>query len=471
VDPDHETNQLPTTCTDCHTQNTWAPSTFDHSSFYPLLGAHATIANQCTQCHINGNYSTTPNTCVGCHQADYNNTTNPDHQTQQFPSDCTDCHSQDAWIPSSFNHSSFYPLTGAHALIADDCIMCHTSGNYNTTPSTCVGCHQTDFNTASNPNHISLNFATDCVSCHTTAVGWQPASMPNHDDFYILDGAHLVIANQCNDCHNGNYNNTPNTCYGCHTQDYNTTVDPSHLIQQYPTDCTICHNQAAWIPSSFDHSDFYALTGAHSSISNDCIACHNGNYSSTPNTCSGCHMPDFNSASNPNHNTLGLSNVCTTCHTTDPDWEPALFPQHNSVWVITGAHSSLDCVDCHNGNYNNTPTTCFGCHQSDYNATNNPDHQSAQFPTNCTMCHNQNAWDPSTFDHDNQYFPIYSGKHDNEWDVCADCHFNPNNYSQFTCIDCHEHDNQSEVTADHNGVNGFQYNSNACYSCHPDGEE
>ncbi|MCU0329314.1 MAG: hypothetical protein MUE53_10010, partial [Chitinophagales bacterium] len=119
----------------------------------------------------------------------------------------------------------------------------------------------------------------------------------------------------------------------------------------------------------------------------------------------------------------------------------------------------------------NTPNTCVGCHQSDYNSTTNPNHAAAQFPTNCIACHSQSAWSPSTFDHDNLYFPIYSGKHDGEWNLCADCHFNSSNYNLFSCINCHEHDDPADMADKHDGVNGYQYNSNACYACHPDGEK
>ncbi|MBK8702298.1 MAG: hypothetical protein IPN33_00905 [Saprospiraceae bacterium] len=86
---------------------------------------------------------------------------------------------------------------------------------------------------------------------------------------------------------------------------------------------------------------------------------------------------------------------------------------------------------------------------SDYNQANNPNHISAQFPTTCANCHSENAWEPATFDHDDMYFPIYSGKHDGEWNQCVDCHTVPGNFSLFSCIDCHEHDNQQEVDNDH----------------------
>jgi hypothetical protein len=255
--------------------------------------------------------------------------------------------------------------------------------------------------------------------------------------------------------------------------DYNQTTNPNHAQNQFPTTCEDCHSENGWVPATFDHNAIYPFTGAHIAIANDCAACHNGNYNNTPNTCAGCHTTDYNTSTNPNHTTLGLPMDCEMCHTTDPDWNPAQFPNHNSYWPLNGAHAAIqnDCAACHNGDYNNTPNTCFGCHATDYNQANNPNHASAGFPTTCDDCHSVNAWVPATFDHDNMYFPIYSGRHEGEWDNCADCHINSGNYSIFSCIDCHEHDNPAELEDDHEDVPGYIYSSSACYSCHPEGED
>ena len=544
TNPNHVALNIPMDCVQCHTTAPgWSPATFAiHNNYYVLEGAHVGIANECATCH-NGDYNNTPNTCVGCHQNDYSNTTNPDHAGQMFSTDCSTCHSQNSWTPSSFNHDIFWPLTGAHSGIADNCVACH-NGNYNNTSSECVSCHQQDYNNSTNPNHSTLNLGNNCSSCHTTQPGWSPATFAVHNDFYVLAGAHTTL--DCASCHNGNYNNTPNTCVGCHQSDYNDTTDPDHEAALLPTDCTICHSQTAWSPSTFDHNTIYPLLGAHATIANNCIQCHiagnytstpntcvgchqsdyndttdpdheaallptdctmchsqsawspstfdhntiypllgahasianncvqchiAGNYTSTPNTCVGCHQSDYNSTLNPNHNTIGISTDCAACHTNGPGWSPALFPEHDSYYAIQGAHTSLDCVNCHNGDYNNTPNTCVGCHQSDYNGTTNPNHANLMFPTDCETCHTQTAWIPSTFDHDGMYFPIYSGKHEDEWNTCSDCHTIAGNYGSFSCINCHEHNNQADVNDDHDGVSGYQYNSNACYSCHPTGEE
>lgn len=543
TNPSHSALGLSQDCATCHTQTDWSTTNFpNHNDFYPLNGAHATIANQCALCH-NGDYNNTPNTCAGCHLDNYNATTNPSHTALGYSTECASCHNETAWQPATFDHNlTNFPLTGSHTTV--NCIECHANG-YSGTPTACNACHQTDYNESVNPDHQSLNLSTDCISCHTTSPDWNPASFAVHNDYYVLAGAHAAIANQCATCHNGNYNNTPSTCVGCHQADYNQTNNPSHQALGFSTNCASCHTESAWSPASynehdneyfpiytgahagqwdacsechtnannyaiytcvgchtnpqtnqqhagvngyvfensaclachptgaaagaFNHDDSaFPLTGAHVTVS--CVECHASGYTGTPTNCDACHLPDFNQASNPNHVSLGLSTNCITCHTTAPDWNPALFPNHNSFYPLVGAHASIanQCATCHNGNYNTTPNTCFGCHQTEYNQTNDPDHQAAQFPTDCTTCHSQNAWVPSTWDHDNLYFPIYSGRHEDEWNQCTDCHTNPNNYSIFTCITCHQ---QGEMAEEHDEVNGYQYNSNACLACHPDGED
>ncbi|HEY7471110.1 MAG TPA: hypothetical protein VIE68_02060, partial [Gemmatimonadota bacterium] len=58
--------------------------------------------------------------------------------------------------------------------------------------------------------------------------------------------------------------------------------------------------------------------------------------------------------------------------------------------------------------------------------------------------------------------------HDNEWDTCQTCHVSPGNFSVFSCLNCHEH-NQAEMDDKHDEVGGYAYDSARCYDCHPDG--
>ena len=178
-------------------------------------------------------------------------------------------------------------------------------------------------------------------------------------------------------------------------------------------------------------------------------------------------MEDYASAQNTNHQSGNFPTDCTQCHTTNPGWMPATI--NHDFFPLTLGHDIQDCNSCHaNGNFNNTPTDCFACHMDDYASTNNPNHQAANFPTDCAQCHTTNpGWMPATFDHDGMFFPIYSGRHEDDWNSCTDCHMNPNNYTIFQCLTCHP---SGEMADEHEDVNGYIYESNACLSCHPNGE-
>ncbi|MCC6410226.1 MAG: cytochrome c3 family protein [Saprospiraceae bacterium] len=238
TNPNHVTAQFSTDCKSCHSETAWMPATFNHNLIYPLNGAHTTTA--CNACHINGNYSNTPTTCAGCHTPDYNQTTNPNHVTAQFSTDCKSCHSETAWTPATFNHNSIYPLNGAHATTA--CNACHINGNYSNTPTTCVGCHQSDFNQTTNPNHTSAQFPTDCKVCHSETA-WDPANY-NHDAMYfpIYSGKHKNEWDQCTDCHTTPGNYEVFSCTVCHTSQStnNDHQDVSGYVYSSPA-CFTCH--------------------------------------------------------------------------------------------------------------------------------------------------------------------------------------------------------------------------------------
>jgi len=469
ANPNHKTLNFPTSCKDCHTLNPgWKPAEYrehDAASFPIYSGTHKGEWNSCADCHTNpANYAQF--TCINCHE--HSNKTEVDNNHSGVSgyiynsTSCYACHPTGS-SEGSFDHNkSSFPLTGAHTTTA--CTDCHTNG-YAGTPNTCASCHTNNYNQTTNPNHVAIGIPNDCATCHTTKPDWKPATFPIHNNYYRIEGAHLAIANECATCHNGNYTNSPNTCFGCHAKDYNEANNPNHLTAKFPTTCATCHSQTAWVPSTFNHSSIYPLTGAHATV--PCSQCHANGYANTPNTCVGCHQNNYNQSVNPNHKAIGISTECATCHTTNPGWEPALFPNHNSYYVLAGAHTSKTCADCHKGNYVNTPNTCAGCHTDDYNQTKNPNHAVAQFPKTCADCHSQSTWSPANWNHDAQYFPIYSGKHQGKWNTCSDCHTNASNFAVFTCTtSCHP---QSSTNNDHQGVNGYSYNSNACLTCHPRG--
>jgi len=205
--PDHQVQGWTHDCQDCHIPTAWTGAAFNHS-WFPLSGAHAPLA--CNECHVGGVYPGTPNTCVGCHQADYDATNDPPHAAAGIPTSCQMCHSTSQWQPATYNHTSF-PLTGAH--VALDCNQCHAGGVYQGTPNTCVGCHQADYDATNDPDHAAAGFPTTCQACHNT-VRWEDATF-NHS-FPINSGEHSGFS--CAQCHPNPGNFRVFTCTSCHAQ-------------------------------------------------------------------------------------------------------------------------------------------------------------------------------------------------------------------------------------------------------------
>jgi hypothetical protein len=461
--PSHVQANFPTTCQNCHNTTSWGSATFDHSTTgFPLTGFHATL--QCVQCHINGNYNlTSANTaCVSCHQNDYNGTTNPNHAQAGFPTTCQNCHNTTSWGSGTFDHSTTgFPLTGFHTTLA--CQQCHVNGNYNLTSANtaCVSCHQNDYNGTNNPAHAAAGFPTTCQTCHST-TSWANATFDHSTTGFALTGAHTSL--QCTQCHvNNNYSLNSAACVNCHQNDYNGTTNPNHAQAGFPTKCDQCHTTTNWGSGTFDHSTTgWALTGFHTTIA--CTQCHvNGNYSLTSaNTvCVSCHQTDYNNTNNPNHTQVGFPTTCDVCHST-ASWANATFNHNNTTFPLTGAHTSVACNLCHvNNNYTTLPTACYGCHQADYQGTTNPNHTSAGFPTTCQTCHTTTSWAGATFNH--TWWPTNHGGANG---VCATCHTNPNDYSVFQCTNCHL---KPQTDSNHQGINGYVYNSANCYQCHKNG--
>ena len=460
--PNHQAAGFSQDCVECHNPlaTGWNTQIVDHD-FFPLTLGHD--IQDCSQCHTTGNFSDASSDCVTCHQSDYSSTTNPDHQGNGFSTNCTNCHTTNpGWSPADFSNHDYFPLTLGHDI--KDCKECHTSDNYADVSPDCVTCHQDNYNATSNPNHSNVGYSTDCASCHTTNPGWTPATV-NHDFFPLTLGHDIQ---DCKECHTtANYSDVSSDCVTCHQDNYNATSNPNHSNVGYSTDCASCHTtNPGWKPATVNH-DFFPLTQGHNI--QDCTECHTtANYSDTSSDCVTCHQDNYNATSNPNHSNVGYSTDCASCHTTNPGWKPATVS--HDFFPLTQGHNIQDCTECHTtANYSDTSSDCVTCHQNDYNNTNDPNHQAANFPTDCVACHTTRpGWKPATFDHDGQYFPIYSGKHKDEWNACTDCHTNANSYSDFSCFKCHK---KSETDKDHKGVNSYTYVSSACYQCHPDGKD
>ena len=161
-------------------------------------------------------------------------TTNPNHASAGFPTDCSVCHNTTSWAGATFNHSNTpFPLTGAHTSVA--CASCHVNDKFAGTPTDCYSCHQAVYNSTTNPNHASAGFPHTCDTCHTT-TSWSGATF-NHTFFRL---PHRNAA--CATCHTNSANFAVFVCTNCHTK---AQTDPKHNgIKGYvynSENCYQCH--------------------------------------------------------------------------------------------------------------------------------------------------------------------------------------------------------------------------------------
>ena len=165
--PDHVAAGFSTNCGSCHSPTYWNRAAYDHSaSGFPLTGAHR--AATCSACHTTGVYRGIPATCVSCHLTDYQATTNPNHATAQFPTDCASCHTPARWQGATFNHDALYfPIySGKHRGTWSSCATCHTNAS-DFKVFSCTSCHTA---TETNGHHSGVSGYTydsrACYSCH-----------------------------------------------------------------------------------------------------------------------------------------------------------------------------------------------------------------------------------------------------------------------------------------------------------------
>ncbi|PCJ81234.1 MAG: hypothetical protein COA49_05855 [Bacteroidetes bacterium] len=378
---------------------------------------------------------------------------------------CADCHNSTGWEfmgeGANFTHDDVgFELKFSH--LDTDCKKCHSTLIFNEADPSCISCH-TDMH--------SMSVGNDCVRCHDER-NWLVDNIPELHEMngFPLLGEHRLIS--CSECHKSESNLRwdwmGSDCVTCHIDNYHATTSPNHIQSGFSQECTECHSPGAqsWEGAENFHL-FFPLVGRHN-IS-DCASCHlSENYSDTSPDCVSCHENDYLATTSPDHVSSNFGTDCAQCHFGDT-WQEAIFASHD-MFPLVGKHNISDCAECHDvNNYSNISPECVSCHEDDYLAVNSPNHVSSGFSQDCTLCHTGDTWGEASYDqHDSQYFPIFSGKHQGEWTSCNECHIG-GDYSTFSCIVCHN--DQQNLAGEHNEENNYVYESNACYACHPTGDE
>jgi hypothetical protein len=226
---DIHNGELGLDCSRCHHTRTF----FDYAdqirmhreSRFPLSGVHLTT--DCDACHPpvpqgKLRYVNTPSDCVFCHLDAYEGTADPDHVSEGFSTDCVYCHNATAWEQAFFDHDSQVDLSS----------------------TSCVTCHQDDYDATTNPNHRTAGFPVDCQACHGTR-SWRPATF-DHDPWFPLEsGRHREEWNECSDCHTVPSDYKQFSCLGCHPHSDRNETDEKHREERdYQYDsrrCYECH--------------------------------------------------------------------------------------------------------------------------------------------------------------------------------------------------------------------------------------
>jgi hypothetical protein len=149
--------------------------------------------------------------CVECHLDEYQNTTDPDHEAQNFPTSCELCHGTMTWEGGMFDHGG----------IASGCFECHASEYRNTT----------------DPNHANAGFPTSCELCHSTRA-WEPANFDH--SFPIDDRNHGQL--DCADCHTNPRNYRQFTCTSCHAHNQQDMAKEHSRVRGYVYEDNACYS-------------------------------------------------------------------------------------------------------------------------------------------------------------------------------------------------------------------------------------
>ncbi|RMG30406.1 MAG: hypothetical protein D6730_02620, partial [Bacteroidetes bacterium] len=375
--------------------------------------------------------------------------------------DCGQCHNPAGWNIDyetlKFDHKTTgFALEGTHA--RTDCKQCHSSLVFSDAPpANCASCH-TDVH--------SMTVGDDCARCHN-ATSWLVANIPeiHEENGFPLIGAHGSLS--CVECHNTSANlrfdRIGNDCINCHREDFMNTQNPNHQRAGFSTNCLECHNPLGhgWGTDAIAH-DFFPLTQGHDI--QDCNRCHTtGNFEDASPECVSCHLNDFQATRSPNHNALGFSTDCASCHTTAPGWNPANFVDHDAEFfpIYSGDHQGVwnDCVDCHTNPNNYAEYSCTNCHT---NPETNHEHNGVSGyvyeDRACLACHPTGDAD-NTFDHSSTDFPL-TGAHIGV--ECLECHTNGFQGTPTDCFACHEADYRASRNPNHSAL-GL---STDCASCH-----
>jgi hypothetical protein len=283
-------------CISCHTSQQWtsiSEKNFDHNlTAFPLHGKHMSL--KCNKCHsvegkqtFKNSFKLPKKTCIDCHEDKHKG-----QFVQNYANDCSRCHSEDGYSPSTFGFDQHgkarFALTNSHLTVP--CRECHgkqTELVFHFEKLTCESCH------LDNHKGRFTEFMKEksCEVCHASS-SWKVIQFDHSRTSFPLIGQHMSIA--CARCHEKGYKGIGKECADCHTDPHT-----GQFSDKGKTDCSRCHTPIGRRALIFRHNlqSNFALTGEHAHV--ECGACHkpqmrNGKlvvlYKPLSTKCESCHQ-------------------------------------------------------------------------------------------------------------------------------------------------------------------------------------
>ena len=289
--------------------------------------------------------------------------------------------------------------------------------------------------------------------------------------------AELEGLSNCTQCHDLGKNVSKAKCMTCHTE----ITDLMNENRGYHSDaeviskdCWSCHGEhfgrnfdiIRFDEDKFDHKKSgFELKASHEKL--DCNKCHKSDFISDKkmkskqktflglnSNCKTCHEDVHQRTLNSN---------CQNCHNEDKFKPASKFVHEKTNFKLTGAHSKVDCIKCHQKKIRNEKpfqkfanvkfNSCNDCHK---------DVHKGNFGNDCKSCHNvesfKNVNINNGFNHSKTNFPLL-GKH--KFVKCENCHkdnlSDKPKYSK--CYDCHDDYHKTEFVK-----NNIQTNCKVCHN-------
>ncbi len=276
---------------------------------------------------------------------------------------------------------------------------------------------------------------------------------------------HAAFEQECGHCHAPIHCISDNKCEQCHMEiaQQRTSGDGLHSMLPGTNRCQTCHFEHAGRETVI--TEFAFLNVDHKKLAGFSLEFHHTDFEGETMNCESCHSQDrFKSETldcitchieNDHDNMAERIEIygtdCLACHNgTDEyaDWN------HNDDYLLEGAHTEVDCLECHIDQvFAGTATECASCHED-------PELHTGIFGQECSRCHIAEAWEPAYLN-----FHTFDLFHGSETALdCSNCHIN--NYVDKTCYGCHDHQPVDMVSVHlQEGI----IEIDDCASCHPTG--